>query len=308
MLVSILIPMRNAEPYIEKTLNSILKGSYEIIEIIVIDDGSIDDSLNIVKALNDSRVKVFSGACMGIASAFNRALDLSNGELVMRCDADDLYVDDRVSWQVAWLKRNSGYDGICCNFGVIDSSGDVINDVLNSGLTSECITDELKGGVTRTHFCTYCVKTSVLKRINGCREFFVTAEDIDLQLRIGEVANIWYESRVGYLYRLHATSATHTQQNSQRIFYEDTAKIFQKQRQLDGVDRLECGDPPIPPKHSKEKPNTANRHIVDMLNGKAWSLYRRGNKVQAVRPLFKALILNPLEIKTWKSILMIILK
>lgn len=308
MLVSILIPMRNAQSYIKKTLNSILKDNYECIEIIVIDDGSTDKSLEVIKAFNDSRVKVFPGPCRGIAAAFNKALDLCSGELVMRCDADDLFVGNRVSWQVALLKKNPAYDGICCSFGIIDSSGNVINEALNSGLTSENIADELKGGITRTSFCTYCIKASVLKKLNGCREFFVTAEDIDLQLRIGEVANIWYEPRVGYLYRLHAKSITHTQHNSQRIFYEETAKTFQKQRLLNGIDSLAFGNPPVPPEYSDDKPNAAKKHIVDMLNGRAWELYRHGNKIQAIRFLFKALILSPLDLKIWKSILIIILK
>tara|TARA_B110000503_G_scaffold110680_1_gene165591 strand:+ start:3181 stop:4107 length:927 start_codon:yes stop_codon:yes gene_type:complete len=308
MLVSILMPMHNAQHYINETLDSIFDGEYQNIEVVIIDDGSTDDSLKIVKQYNDSRIRVVSGERNGIAMAFNRALALADGQLIMRCDADDLYATNRIFWQVAWLNKNLDYDGICSDFGVIDEGGDIINGELNDNLISGNITGELKNGKVRTHFCTYCIKKNILQSLNGCREYFITAEDIDLQLRLGEVANIWYENRVSYLYRLHDTSITHTQQNSQRIFYEEIAKVFQKQRLSNGIDDLEYGDPPIGPQNQEEKPNSAKEHIINMHHGMAWKLHRRKNKTQALRCLSKAFMLSPLNLTTWKYIVIIIVK
>lgn len=308
MLVSIIIPMRNAEEYIKETLCSIFSSEYNNIEVIIVDDGSTDGSVDVVHNFSDSRIKIIPGDCKGISAAFNKALESVTGDIVMRCDADDLYTKDRISKQVTWLIEHPEYDGMCNNFSMIDIKGRIVNDSLNSSSISEDITGELNLGKTRTHFCTYAVKTKVLREIKGCRKYFVTAEDIDLQLRIGEKAKIWYENSVNYLYRLHDASITHSQQDEERIFYEKTARDFLKQRLLNGKDDLEKGIAALPPSNKIDKPKSANEHITIMLQASAWELHRQGKKQQALSRAFKALALNPLKYQTWKAILVILIK
>lgn len=308
MLVSIIMPMRNAESYIRQTLASILTGFYSNIEIIIVDDGSSDDSVNIIQQLNDPRILIIPGESKGIAAAFNKALDVVRGEVVMRCDADDLYTKDRIAWQISWLKENPKYDGVCGNFSMIDVKGVVVNDTLNSDCVSDDITNELKSGVTRTHFCTYAIKTNILKKINGCREYFITAEDVDLQLRLGENSRIWYEHKVSYLYRLHDMSITHSQPDNQRVFFEKTAKKFQKQRLSEGNDELDNNSAPTPPPGKNNKSHSADKHITSMLVGSAWNLHQQGKKKEALGRMFKALSLSPIDFKIWKSMVAMILK
>ena len=308
MLVSIIIPMRNAERYIEKTIESIISGEYSEIEIIIVDDGSSDNSVKIIEKINDSRIHVIQGDCKGIAAAFNKALAVVQGDVVMRCDADDLYPKGRISWQVNWLKSNPDFDAVCCNYSMIDKYGDMINEPLDPDRASEDISHELQEGITRTSFCTYAIKTSILKKINGCREYFSTAEDIDIQLRIGEVAKVCHEHKVGYLYRLHDVSITHSQPNNQRIFFENQAREFQRQRALKGVDDLDNGCPSLPPHGDGEHPHSANEHIKNMLIGAAWRLHQHGEKKQALSRALKAFMLAPKDYKVWKSIIMLIIK
>jgi len=308
VLVSIIIPMRNAERYIEKTLKSIVSGEYSNIEVIIVDDGSSDDSVAIIDDFNNSRIRVIQGDCKGIAAAFNKALDVTQGEVVMRCDADDLYIKNRISRQVSWLKQHPDYGAICGNFSMIDKNDEIVNDAFNFGVLSEDITAELNKGITRTTFCTYAIKTDVLKKINGCREYFVTAEDIDLQLRIGEVAKVWYEHKVNYLYRLHDVSITHSQPNNQRLFFEQTAREFQIQRLSMGSDDLDNNAPPTPPSKDNSRAQSACEHIKSMLIGSAWRLHQSGLKRQALLRVIKALMISPMDFKIWKSILAMIIK
>lgn len=308
MLVSIIIPMRNAERYIERTLKSIVFGGYSNIEIIIVDDGSSDNSVKLIEKINDLRIHIITGDCKGIAAAFNKALDVVRGEVVMRCDADDLFVKDRITWQIAWLEDNPDYDGVCSNFSMIDENDEMVNDSLNSGNFSADITNELNNGITRTSFCTYAIWTHVLKKINGCREYFVTAEDIDLQLRIGEVAKIWYEHNMSYLYRLHDVSITHSQPNNQRLFFEQTAREFQIQRLSMGSDDLDNKMPPTPPSKDNSRAQSACEHIKNMLIGSAWRLRQSGLKRQALLRMIKALMISPMDFKIWKSILVMIIK
>lgn len=105
-LVSIIIPAYNAQEFLSETLESILKQSYENIEIILIDDGSTDETSQIVSRYKD-RVKYFfqnnSGGC---AVPRNLGIQKSLGEFLCFNDADDLMIVDRVESQVDFLLKN----------------------------------------------------------------------------------------------------------------------------------------------------------------------------------------------------------
>lgn len=89
--VSIIVPVYNASKTIRRCVDSILHQSYSNLEIILIDDGSIDNSLSICKDISkvDNRVKVFSQENSGVAVARNRGIDNSTGEWLMFIDSDD---------------------------------------------------------------------------------------------------------------------------------------------------------------------------------------------------------------------------
>ena len=89
-LVSVLIPLYNAEQYIGGAIESCLEQSYKNIEVVVVDDHSTDQSLNIAKKYEGERVHVFSNPGKGAQSARNFAYQCSKGNLVKFHDADDL--------------------------------------------------------------------------------------------------------------------------------------------------------------------------------------------------------------------------
>lgn len=94
--ISVIVPVYNCEDYIEESIKSILNQTFEDIEIISIDDGSADNSLNILKEIesNDSRLKVFSQENQGSSVARNNALKKVQGDYVYFFDADDYIVED----------------------------------------------------------------------------------------------------------------------------------------------------------------------------------------------------------------------
>ncbi len=95
MLISIIVPIYNCEKYLPRLLNSLINQTYKDIEIILINDGSTDDSLRICKEFQkkDSRIILYSKENGGVSSARNKGLDISKGEYVTFIDADD-YVDE----------------------------------------------------------------------------------------------------------------------------------------------------------------------------------------------------------------------
>jgi glycosyltransferase involved in cell wall biosynthesis len=102
-LVSVLLPVYNAERYLPVALDSILRQDYRKLEIITIDDGSTDRSLEILEgyARADPRISIVSRENRGLGASLNEGLRLATGDLIARMDADDIAYPTRLSRQVA---------------------------------------------------------------------------------------------------------------------------------------------------------------------------------------------------------------
>lgn len=94
--ISVIVPVYNCENYLEESIKSILNQSFRDIEVICVDDGSTDDSLNILNKLSiqDTRLKVYTQENQGASVARNNALEKVSGEYIYFFDADDYIVDD----------------------------------------------------------------------------------------------------------------------------------------------------------------------------------------------------------------------
>lgn len=90
-LISIIVPVYNTENYLEKCLYSLVNQTYKNIEIIIVDDGSPDNSMNIIQkfVLADNRVKVISQKNQGLSGARNTGMNNANGDYIMFIDSDD---------------------------------------------------------------------------------------------------------------------------------------------------------------------------------------------------------------------------
>jgi glycosyltransferase involved in cell wall biosynthesis len=110
-LVSILIPVYNAEKYLAETIESCLKQTYKNIELILVDDGSTDNSLAIAKTYESEKVKVFTQPNSGACRARNLGFEKSSGDYIQYLDADDLLAPNKIEEQVHILE-NAGKDTI----------------------------------------------------------------------------------------------------------------------------------------------------------------------------------------------------
>lgn len=105
-LVSVILPVYNGEKYLDEAIKSILSQSYKRFELIIIDDGSKDKSLSIIKRFKDSRIKVYSQTNKGLAKTLNRGISLSKGTYIARQDQDDFSYPNRLEKQVNYLNIN----------------------------------------------------------------------------------------------------------------------------------------------------------------------------------------------------------
>lgn len=123
-LVSVILPAYNSSKYIEYTIKSLQNQTYGNIEIIVIDDGSKDNTLEIVQKLseNDSRIKIYKNdKNYGLAYTTNRAISLSQGEYIVQADHDDLSLPNRIEVCYNYLEANQDITGISGSVKLIDS-------------------------------------------------------------------------------------------------------------------------------------------------------------------------------------------
>lgn len=307
-LVSIIIPVKNAEKYIGQALSSILIEIEMPLEVILIDDQSEDESISVVKKIADQRVRILKGESRGISSALNIGLEATRGEIIMRCDADDYYPKTRIQQQYQFLSKHTEFIAVCGSFATVDPKGNLVSR-LNCGEEAIEITEELLKGITRTHLGTFAVRASIIEKTGGFRDYFQSAEDIDFQLRLSEQGKIWYQPETWYYYRLHDTSITHTSTNRKREFFDQIARKLQKQRQI-GADDLQKGNPPPLPQDfgQPSKIKRSSEHIQGMLMGSAWQEHRKGNRLKAIRTGVRAVATQPNQWKSWRNLIALILK
>lgn len=112
-LVSIIIPLYNSEKYIEETINAALQQTWSNKEIIIIDDGSTDNSLAIIRQFESQYVKVYTQNNRGASAARNRGLQEAKGKYIQFLDADDLLSSNKIEAQLELLEAYPGYISVC---------------------------------------------------------------------------------------------------------------------------------------------------------------------------------------------------
>ena len=107
-MITVIIPAYNSASLIKEAIDSILQQSYRDIELIIINDGSTDNTESIIRSFKDGRIKlVNNGSNQGIVYSLNKAVALAQGQYIARMDADDVSNIDRLSTQLDYLKSNN---------------------------------------------------------------------------------------------------------------------------------------------------------------------------------------------------------
>lgn len=106
-LLTVLMPVYNAEKYLRIAIDSILNQSFREFEFMIIDDGSSDQSISIIESYNDPRIRLIKNEKnLGITATLNKGIQLSNTELIARMDADDISYPERLQKQYEYLSKH----------------------------------------------------------------------------------------------------------------------------------------------------------------------------------------------------------
>lgn len=137
-LISIAMPVFNAESYLNLAIDSIIGQTYLNWEMIAIDDGSTDNSLAILLdyQLKDKRIKVISRENKGIAYTLNQCIENAKGDFIARMDADDISMPTRLELQLNAFKADSSLDLIATNIFFTDEQNTIVGEL-------ECLTEHV---------------------------------------------------------------------------------------------------------------------------------------------------------------------
>jgi glycosyltransferase involved in cell wall biosynthesis len=120
------MPTFNSGPFLQESIESILNQSFEDFELIIIDDGSNDGSANLLEkyASKDRRIRIIGNARnMGIVFSLNRGLEECQGEYIVRMDADDISLKNRLERQIQVMESNPGIAALGAALSYIDATG-----------------------------------------------------------------------------------------------------------------------------------------------------------------------------------------
>lgn len=283
--ISVAMPVYNTQRYLRESVESILNQTFRGFEFLIIDDGSTDDSLRILKeyATRDQRIRLISRPNTGLVVALNEMLELATGEYIARIDSDDVASPTRLAQQLEFLQRNR--DCVCVGgqVEIISPSGEAIGmrgDVFGSAEIDSQLLEANAFAITHAA-CLF--RLSAVRSVGGYDESLPIAEDIDLFLKLAEVGLLANLPSVVLKYRMHTASATHRKMlESQRLTWQVINRARQR-RQLPEVD---------PPVLNSDKSPSEERW--------AWWALMAGNANTARKLAASNLCRHPVSINAWK--------
>jgi glycosyltransferase involved in cell wall biosynthesis len=288
--VSVLMPVYNAERYVAEAVESILAQTFADFELIIIDDGSTDRSLSILRrsAENDLRIRLVSRPNTGYVVALNEMLEMARGEFVARMDADDVSLPERFAIQVAYLREHPEIICIGTRVQIIDEAG---RDLLACHPAMDH--DEVQA-LALAGRCPLCHPSVMMRRepvisLGGYQVDMEPAEDHDLWLRLGEQGRMVNLPDVLVKYRNHDSSVSEVRQSRQL----ELAKLASDRAcERRGIARCYVPQKPWRP--------TDRRSRCDCTLNYGWMGFMRGDRRMALVYGVKAVRLMPWRNDGWR--------
>ncbi len=191
--ISIIIPLYNKERYIEKVLCSVLDQTFQDYEVIVVDDGSTDNSISVVEEFDDKRIRLVRKTNGGVSSARNYGLQHANGKLVFYLDGDDLLESNALADLYGLYQRHPSCDIFTGNF--VQVYPGCTERLYCKGKLEYEVRDNFKDFYNQQFYLRtgiFLIKKECLVRGEGFNEKLCVGEDLELFLRLLESCKVAY--------------------------------------------------------------------------------------------------------------------
>jgi len=206
--VTVVIPTHNMARFILSAVRSVLEQSYQDLELVVVDDGSTDDTRTAVAALGDPRIRLVAHpTCRGPSAARNTGIQDARSEYVAFLDADDLWLPQKLERQMELLSRQPSIGFVYCGAHEVDGALRVLRTPSLGPPWPPSGPDAFKRALTREHFVVAPLSTMMLRKavfddIGMFDEGIVQAEEWDLVLRLAFRWDIAFVPEPLVLYRM----------------------------------------------------------------------------------------------------------
>jgi glycosyltransferase involved in cell wall biosynthesis len=291
--ISVIMPVYNAAKYLRAAVQSVLDQTYRNFELVVVDDGSRDESLTILKefAAADPRVKIVSRPNTGIVGALNDGIAAASCDLIARMDSDDLCQPERFEKQIAFMDANADHVLVGSQVMLIDPDNASLCEKRDTEYTHETIDGAHLAHRWPLVHPSILVRKSAIEAVGGYRRKYEWLEDLDLFLRLAEVGKVASLHDVLLRYRLHPDSICHTREADQdKIRPALYAEVYERR----GLK---------PPAEEWVSPSVSNPKLVaDMDRNKVWGWWAlRGGNVRTARKYALRSVRNtPLASEAWR--------
>jgi len=237
--ITVLMSVFNGEKFLKEAIESILHQTYDNFEFMIINDGSIDSSKNIILSYSDQRIRlVNNGKNIGLIASLNNGFALARGEYIARQDADDISALNRLEEQINFFEKNKNIGLVGTNFIKINEIGEEVQR-MQLPQKSEDLRKELLMTNQFAHG-SVMFKKECLEKTGLYREEFKHCEDYDLWLRFSQHYDLANIQEYLYKWRLVQISIS-----SKQNYFQKKATLFaiqmHKERLLFGQDQIQKG-------------------------------------------------------------------
>lgn len=269
-LVSVVVPTYGRGATVLRTLDSVFAQSFSDYELIVVDDGSPDDTIERMRPLAEAgRLRLVVQANAGTAAARNRGLAEARGEFIAFLDDDDLWPEDKLAWQVAFLREHADVDivgGLVELMEADERPREVRYDAFRPGPVEF---ESLFDGNQFESPGQWVGRTEVVRELGGFDLTYRNTGDYDFLLRAARLFHVVGVHRLALRYREHASNVS---KNLLPMLAESEAVV-----------RANLGH--VPPAHRARAARTAHRFLFRYLGRRlllgAWRTLRAGQPRRA---------------------------
>jgi glycosyltransferase involved in cell wall biosynthesis len=287
--ITVILPAYNAQRFIESAVQSILDQTFTDFELVVIDDGSTDQTLPILQKLagKDSRINLITRPNTGYVIALNEGLAKAGGEFIARMDADDLCLPTRFEKQIAYLRDNPDCVLIGTNVAQMDQSGALIGPMPDIAFGHDMINQALlRRGWPIVH-PSVLMRASAIKAVGGYVNELCPNEDHDLFLKLGEVGRLENLPEILVQYRKHDAS-------------ESAKKTEITQAIVTGIIIDACRRRGIPVPVEAQPQLRPPPGKADIQRNWAWTAMKNHNIATARKYALATLLRRPISIDSWR--------
>lgn len=224
-LVSVVIPCYNHEKFVKDCIQSVIDQTYENIELIIIDDGSKDNSVHKIQEMVSLCEKRFTRfefrhrLNKGLCNTLNEAIEWCKGEYFAVIASDDMLLPDKTSFQIEFMKKNKDIVALFGSANYIDENNNIT--AVNQLVEKQYVFDKILLNDCPFYAPTQMIQLDILKRIGGY-DPEILVEDWYMWLKLAQVGRVFCLSETLALYRIHSTNST----KNSKFIYENNLKTL----------------------------------------------------------------------------------